>query len=146
MARTPLLERSGSLKALGVLFLAFILFFLWVTYAFFTKAFVDYDDVVLKTDTTGVNLPQNADVKLRGMIVGEVREVRPVGDGVELVLGMNPRLISSVPKGVSALLVPKTLFGENYVALIPPAGGGGESLQAGDTRSEERRVGKECPV
>lgn len=116
------------------MFLALVLFFLWVTYAFFTKAFVDYDDVILKTDTTGVNLPQNADVKLRGMIVGEVRTVRPDGDGVELVLGMNPKLIKDVPKGVSAQLVPKTLFGEKYVALIPPTSGGpGESLQAGDT-------------
>lgn len=133
MARIPLLERSGSLKILGAAFLALAMFFLWITYAFFTKAFVDYDNVVLKTDTAGVNLPQNADVKLRGMIVGEVREVRPVGDGVELLLGMNPKLIDSVPKGVSAQLVPKTLFGEKYVALIPPAGDAGESLQAGDT-------------
>ena len=134
MARTPLLERSGSLKVLGALFLAIAMFLLWVTYAFFTKAFVDYDDVILKTDTTGVNLPQNADVKLRGMIVGEVREVRPVDDGVELVLGMNPRLIDNVPKDVSAQLIPKTLFGEKYVALIPPSGGdAGETLQAGDT-------------
>ncbi len=43
MARTPMLERSGSLKVLGAAFIALMLFFLWVTYAFFTKAFVDYD-------------------------------------------------------------------------------------------------------
>ncbi len=134
MARIPLLERSGSLKALGAIFLAMVLFFLWITYAFFTKAFVDYDEVTLKTDTAGVNLPQNADVKLRGMIVGEVREVRPDGDGVELLLGMNPKLIGNVPRDVSAQLVPKTLFGEKYVALIPSApGDGDESLRAGDT-------------
>ena len=134
MARTPVLERGLSLKILGAAFVALVLFFLWITYAFFTKAFVDYDDVTLTTDTTGVNLPQNADVKLRGMIVGEVREVEPDGDGVKLVLGMNPQLIDSVPKGVSAQLVPKTLFGEKYVALIPPSGAGdGESLHAGDT-------------
>jgi phospholipid/cholesterol/gamma-HCH transport system substrate-binding protein len=134
MARTPLMERAGSLKILGVMFLAIAMFFLWITYAFFTKAFVDYDDVTLTTDTTGVNLPQNADVKLRGMIVGEVREVETDGDGVKLVLGMNPKLIKSVPQGVTAQLVPKTLFGEKYVALIPLAGdGAGDSLQAGDT-------------
>jgi phospholipid/cholesterol/gamma-HCH transport system substrate-binding protein len=134
MARTPVLERGVSLKLLGAAFIALILFFLWVTYAFFTKAFVDYDDVILKTDTAGVNLPQNADVKLRGMIVGEVRSVEPDGDGVKLTLGMNPRLIDSVPRDVSAQLVPKTLFGEKYVALIPPTGGDdGQTLRAGDT-------------
>lgn len=134
MARTPVLERGFSLKILGAAFLAMVIFFLWVSYAFFNKVFVDYDDVTLTTDTTGVNLPQNADVKLRGMIVGEVRKVEPDGAGVKLVLGMNPQLIKNVPRGVTAQLVPKTLFGEKYVALIPPAGGGsGESLQAGDT-------------
>jgi phospholipid/cholesterol/gamma-HCH transport system substrate-binding protein len=133
MARTPLLERSGSLKVLGAAFIALMLFIVWVTYAFFTKAFVDYDAVTLTTDTTGVNLPQNADVKLRGMIVGEVRKVEPDGDGVKLLLAMNPKLIKDVPKGVTAQLIPKTLFGEKYVALIPPAHDDGESLQAGDT-------------
>ena len=129
MARTPMLERSGSLKMLGAAFIAMLLFFLWVTWAFFTKAFVDYDAVTLKTDTTGVNLPQNADVKLRGMIVGEVRKVEPDGDGVKLLLAMNPKLIKDVPKGVTAQLIPKTLFGEKYVALIPPANDDGESLR-----------------
>lgn len=135
MARTPVLERPTSLKILGAGFLAMVLLFLWVTYAFFTKAFVDYDTVTLKTDTTGVNLPQNADIKLRGMIVGEVRSVKPDGDGVKLELGMNPQFIDDVPKGVTAQLIPKTLFGEKYVALIPPDGAGtdGPSLQAGDT-------------
>lgn len=135
MAQTPLLERPTSLKVLGAAFIAIVMFFLWITYAFFTKAFVDYDTVTLRTDTAGVNLPQNADIKLRGMIVGEVRSVTTDGDGVKLELGMNPKLIKDVPRGVSAQLVPKTLFGEKYVALIPPAGAGtnGPSLQAGDT-------------
>lgn len=135
MPRTPVLERPTSLKILGVGFLALLMFFLWITYAFFTKAFVDYDTVTLKTTTTGVNLPQNADIKLRGMIVGEVRSVSPDGDGVKLELGMNPKFIKDVPQGVTAQLIPKTLFGEKYVALIPPADAvaGGPSLQAGDT-------------
>lgn len=135
MPRTPALERPASLKILGMAFLAILVFFVWLTYAFFTKAFVDYDTVTLKTTTTGVNLPQNADIKLRGMIVGEVRDVKPDGDGVILELGMNPKYIKDVPRGVTAQLIPKTLFGEKYVALIAPvdAAVGGPSLQAGDT-------------
>ena len=33
---------------------------------------------------------------------------------------MNPKLIKDVPQEVTAQLIPKTLFGEKYVALIPP--------------------------
>ena len=133
MARTPVLERSLSLKVLGAAFIAMLIFILWVTYAFFTKAFVDYDKVTLTTDTTGVNLPLNADIKLRGVIVGEVRGVEPDGAGVKMDLGMNPDLIKDVPAGVTAQLIPKTLFGEKYIALIPPAKLTGQSLKAGDT-------------
>ncbi len=133
MARTPVLERGLSLKVLGAAFIAMLIFVLWVTYAFFTKAFVDYDKVTLTTDTTGVNLPLNADIKLRGVIVGEVRGVEPDGAGVKMDLGMNPDLIKDVPAGVTAQLIPKTLFGEKYIALIPPAKLTGQSLKAGDT-------------
>lgn len=132
MARTPVLERSLSLKVLGAAFLAMMLFFLWLTNAFFTKAFVDSVPVTLTTETTGLNLPQNADVKLRGMIVGEVRKVETHGDGVKMTMAMNPKLIKDVPAGVTAQLVPKTLFGEKYVALIPPEHETGASLKAGD--------------
>ncbi len=37
MARTPLLERSGSIRVLGAAFVALMLFLVWVTYAFFDK-------------------------------------------------------------------------------------------------------------
>jgi len=133
MARTPVLERSGSLKILGAAFVAMLLFFIWLTNAFFSKAFVDSVPVTLTTSTTGLNLPQNADVKLRGMIVGEVRKAEPYRDGVKLTLAMNPKMIDDVPQGVTAQLIPKTLFGEKYVSLIPPENDTGESLKAGDT-------------
>jgi virulence factor Mce-like protein len=134
MARTPVLERPASLKILGAAFVALLLFFLWLTYAFFNQKFVSSVPVTLESKTTGVNLPQNADVKLRGVIVGEVRKVEPDGAGVKLTLAMNPKLINDVPQGVTAELVPKTLFGEKYVSLIPPETDitGGATLKAGD--------------
>ena len=134
MARTPVLERSISLKILGAAFLAMMLFFLWLTYAFFNQKFVSSVPVTLISSTAGVNLPQHADVKLRGVIVGQVRKVEPDGNGVKMTLGMDPKLIKDVPQGVTAEIVPKTLFGEKYVSLIPPANDitGGASLKAGD--------------
>ncbi len=91
-----------------------------------------YDDVTVDTGTAGLNLPENADVKLRGMIVGEVRKVEPHDGGVRIVLGMKPDLIDEVPADVTAEIVPKTLFGEKYIALIPADDAGPEKLKAGD--------------
>ncbi len=132
MAATPLAERPTSLKLLGAALVAIMLFFIWLTFAFFSKTFVATDDVTVDTGTAGLNLPENADVKLRGMIVGEVRKVEPHDGGVRIVLGMKPDLIDEVPADVTAEIVPKTLFGEKYIALIPADDAGPEKLKAGD--------------
>lgn len=133
MARTPTLERPTSLKILGVGFIALALFFVWLTAAFFNKSFVQREDITILAPTSGQQLPDDADVKLRGMIVGEVRSVRTTGDGVALTVGIKPEMMKDIPAGVTAQILPKTLFGEKFVALIPPETENGESLQAGDT-------------
>jgi len=133
MARTPLLERSGSIRVLGAAFVALMLFLVWVTYAFFDKQFVSSEPVYITTTNTGVNLPQNADVKLRGMIVGEVRKIEPHDDGVKMTLAMKPDLLNEVPRDVTAKILPKTLFGEKYVALIPKDDASAAKLKSGDT-------------
>ncbi|MEH3032752.1 MAG: MCE family protein [Aeromicrobium erythreum] len=135
MARTSLAERPSSLRILGIGFVALMLFFVWLTYAFFNKTFVKTDDVTVLTSNAGQNLPKNADVKLRGMIVGEVKDIEPSasGKGVKITIGMDPKLIDKVPQGVSAQIIPKTLFGEKYIALIAPQQLDGEHLRAGDT-------------
>lgn len=135
MAATPLAERSISLKVLGAAFIALMVFFVWLTYAFFNKTFVDSDFVTLETSKSGQSLSKNGDVKLRGMIVGSIREIEPTEGGVTMQLAMDPDLIDRVPQGVTARIVPKTLFGEKYIDLLPPEGSGPDSepLAAGDT-------------
>jgi len=132
MPRTPFLEKTGSIRALGAGFIAVMLFFLWLTYAVFNKTFIDYAPVTLTTSTAGASLPSNADVKIRGMIVGEVRSIKPTADGVRMSIAMTPSAMKKIPRDVSAQIVPKTLFGEKYIALIPSETPSGETLQAGD--------------
>ena len=36
-----------------------------------------------------------------------------------MTLGMDPQLIDRVPRDVRAEIVPKTLFGEKYISLVP---------------------------
>ena len=132
MPRTPTLERPSSLRLLGVGLIVVCLFFGWLTWAFFSKAFTEYDDVTLTAAESGLSLPERADVKLRGMIVGIVREAKIEDGKVRLTLGMDPQLIDRVPRNVRAEIIPKTLFGEKYVNLIP-TGGTNEHLRAGDT-------------
>ena len=119
-------------KALGVVFLALVVLSAYLTYAVFAKKFSHYDEVTLKTSKVGLQLPVRADVKIRGVIVGEVLETRADADGAEVVLGLYRDQTDSVPADVTGSIVPKTLFGEKYVSLIP-TGGSSEPIRPGAT-------------
>jgi phospholipid/cholesterol/gamma-HCH transport system substrate-binding protein len=88
--------------------------------------------VTLQTGKIGLQMEPLADVKIRGVLVGEVREMRSDGDGAVLDLAMDPNKVGSIPANVSAVILPKTLFGEKYVALQVPEDAATESLSAGD--------------
>ena len=108
-------------RMLGVLFLALLLLMVWTVNAVFTQKFLSFDKVELNTDTIGLQLPERADVKVRGVIVGQVMEARSGADGAVLTLGIKPDKIKQVPNNVTASILPKTLFGEKYVELVIPA-------------------------
>jgi len=109
-------------KVLGICFLALLVFGVWLTNAVFTKKFVDYDKVTLESSSIGLQLPLRADVKLRGVIVGEVLGFEPTddGEGATIELGLYPSQVETIPDNVTAEIVPKTLFGEKYVSLQIP--------------------------
>ena len=87
----------------------------------------------MSTSSIGLQLPKRADVKIRGVIVGEVLDMTPVEGGAEIKLGLFPDKIDTVPANVTGSIVPKTLFGEKYVSLVIPETGGSGAIQAGDT-------------
>ena len=55
----------------------------------------------------------------------------PSGDKVDLTLGLYPSQRDTIPENVTARILPKTLFGEKYVALQVP--------ERPSTRSDPRR-------
>ncbi len=123
-------------RVLGVVFVLMLLAGVWLTYAVYNKSFVSVAHVDLKTSRVGLQLPLHADVKMRGVIVGEVRDISTDGDGARLDLALDPGEVGSIPANVSARILPKTLFGEKYVELDIPETPVSESLAAGDVISE----------
>ena len=117
-------------KALGVIFLALVVLAGYMTYATFTKKFADYDEVTVKTSNIGLQLPSRADVKIRGVLVGEVLATDTSADGAELTLGLFPSQVDTIPDNVTASIVPKTLFGEKYVSLIVPDKPAGSTVRS----------------
>ncbi|HXH79206.1 MCE family protein [Nocardioides sp.] len=105
---------------LGVLFLALLFSGVWASYGVFTKRWTEYDEVALKTSKIGLQMPLRADVKIRGVQVGEVIAIDGDADGATLTLGLYPDMRDTIPANVTGSIVPKTLFGEKYVSLIIP--------------------------
>jgi phospholipid/cholesterol/gamma-HCH transport system substrate-binding protein len=129
---TSPLVRTLQIRTLGVLFLTLLLLALYLTYAVFTQKFVDVVPVTLRASKIGLQLPDLADVKLRGVIVGQVRDAESQGRGAVLDLALDPEKVDSIPANVTAAILPKTLFGQKYVALKMPADPVSDHISSGD--------------
>ena len=124
-------------KTLGVIFVCLLILGVWLTYAVFTKKFADYEEIKLETSSVGLQLPSRADVKIRGVLVGEVLEADTAEQGgAELKLGIYPDQLDSIPANVTGAIIPKTLFGEKYVSLVIPESGPEGTMKAGTTISK----------
>ncbi|MFI7606259.1 MCE family protein [Micromonospora sp. NPDC049366] len=125
-------------RLLGIAFVVVLTAALTGSVLHYRKAFTPVTWVTLRADRASLHLTEGADVKVRGVPVGEVRSVRSGGDGALLRLALNPERTGRIPADVTARLLPKTLFGERYVELVPPAGGGTGPIRDGAVIDQDR--------
>ncbi|MEW2518347.1 MCE family protein [Actinacidiphila alni] len=129
-------------RTAGLVFLLVPALLAWLAVAVYDKTFTDSATVQVETGSVGNEMHQGADVKLRGVVVGRVASVSADGDGARLKLAIDPGELRRIPAGVTAQMLPTTLFGERFVALVPPAGtdtsGTGTTLAAGSTIPQDR--------
>ncbi|MGP4029339.1 MCE family protein [Actinomadura sp. 3N407] len=132
--------RDGMLRRrlAGVAFLLVPALLVWLSVAVYDKRFTEVTRVTLRTASAGSEMHPHADVKLRGVVVGEVREISSDGDAATLKLAIQPDKVRLLPRNVSAQLLPTTLFGQRFVALIPPERPAAARLTAGSVISQDR--------
>ena len=136
----PLVKGRALLRrrVAGILFLVVIALLVQTTVWLYQKRFTPVVKVALQTDHVGNQLSTHADVKIRGILVGEVRKVRSTGDGATLDLALQPGKVHLIPRNVEAQLLPKTLFGEKEVVLVLPPQPSSEHVRSGDVISQDR--------
>ncbi|WP_405683089.1 MCE family protein [Streptomyces sp. NBC_00057] len=122
----------------GVSFLLVPAVLVWVSVAVYNKDFTHDATVTVRTGTVGNEMHDNADVKLRGVVVGQVRNIAAEGDGARLTLAIQPDKLDRIPADVTAQMLPTTLFGERFVALVPPEIPSARSLKAGAVIPQDR--------
>lgn len=134
-------ENTGAVlrrRSAGIVFLLVPALLVWLAVAVYDKRFTRSEPVVVETGTVGNEMHLGAEVKLRGVVVGEVRAIDATGDGARLTLAMKPGTLAGVPADVRAQMLPTTLFGERFVALVPPERPSGQALAAGAVIAQDR--------
>ncbi len=129
-----------SLALLGVLALALMAGALGLTVAVYRHSFSHPARVTLQLDRVGNQLITGADVKLDGIVVGRVAGIAatPDGSGATLDLDIDQGRLALIPSNVTAMVLPKTVFGEKYVDLELPAQPAVARLAAGDVITRDR--------
>ncbi|WP_028661772.1 MCE family protein [Saccharomonospora saliphila] len=130
--------RKLGVRLAGTVFLLVLALLVSLSVRIYNKDFTDSVSVTLRTGHVGNQLRENSDVKARGVLVGEVRGIRATGDGAEIDLALEPDSTPMLPTDVTALLVPKTLFGERYVQLSIPSESTAAPLTDGDVITQDR--------
>ncbi|MFT4035268.1 MAG: MlaD family protein [Patulibacter sp.] len=94
---------------------------------------------ITTTFPEATQLATEADVRIAGVGIGRVKKVVPGANGRSTVTFELQRRYTPLPKGTKAILRQKTLLGETYIALSPPAKPTGYIEEGG--RIPDRDVG-----
>ena len=113
-------REHNRLLVAGVVFIAVSALLIALSIAVYNKVFHDFTMVTLKADRAGLQLERYGDVRYNGVLVGQVRTIEQTGDEAVIKLGLEPESAQGIPRDVGADILPTTLFGQKYVALVRP--------------------------
>lgn len=117
------------------------------TVALFNGWLRSYVLVTLTADRSGLVMEPGGKVKMRGLAVGHVTDVRSATGGTAVMtLAIDPEYVRYIPANVAAQINATTAFGAKYVDLIYPSDPSPEritahqTLRSSDTTSEVNTV------
>ena len=125
------MRRAHPYRLYGAALLAVVAALVTLSVLLFDQAFTPATYVEVHVQRVGLQLLPGSDVKVRGLIVGDVDTITSDGDGAVLRLKLQPSQARRLPVNVTVRMLPKTLFGEKYVDLVLPANPSARHLTAG---------------
>ena len=107
----------------GVVNIVTISLLIALAIAFYNKTFTSSTTVTVMADRAGLQLARFGDVRMHGALVGYVKKIESDGKEAEITLSLRPEAARTIPRDISVQILPTTLFGQNYLELVPPKGG-----------------------
>ena len=107
----------------GIAYLATLSLLVALSIAIYDKKFTKSTTVTVMADRAGLQLAKFGDVRLHGALVGHVQKIESNGKQAEITLSLRPAAARTISSNVGVQILPTTLFGRNYLELVPPKKG-----------------------
>lgn len=130
-------KEHNRLLVAGVVFLTVIAVLIWLSIAIYNKTFDNVTTVTVKADRAGLQLAKFGDVRIHGVLVGRVDRIDQDGEEAEITLALEPDQAKRIPANVGVRILPTTLFGQKFVALVRPEAPSGH-IEDGDVIPSDR--------
>lgn len=122
----------------GVVFLTSIAVLIGLSIGVYNKTFATVTMITVKADRAGLQLAKFGDVRLNGVLVGEVRDIDQDGQEASIRVALQPDAAAQIPENAGVQILPTTLFGQKYLSFVMPQARGGESLGEGSVIPSSR--------
>jgi phospholipid/cholesterol/gamma-HCH transport system substrate-binding protein len=116
----------------GIVFITAMAVLVGLSIAVYNKSFTHPTMVTIKAQNAGLQLARFGDVRRHGALVGHVREISNDGKSAVIKVALVPSSAKSIPENVDVEILPTTLFGQKYIAIVDPTRPSEKSLSDGD--------------
>lgn len=124
-------ERRLPPRVWALMLICAIVALIALTAALFTGSLRGVVPVILTSDRSGLVMEPGATVRLRGVEVGRVADVRGGVQSATLNLELYPDQIRHIPANVGAEISASTAFGNKFVNLVMPTTPSADPITAG---------------
>lgn len=116
----------------GIAFVTMIALLIAFSIAVYQKVFDSVTTVTIQADRAGLQLAKFGDVRINGVLVGQVREISEVDNQASIRVALQPDAARQIPANVDVQILPTTLFGQKFVSFVAPDDPSSDSLSDGD--------------
>lgn len=124
-------REHNRLLVAGVVFLTVIAVLIAFSIAVYQKKFDRVTMVTIEADRAGLQLARFGDVRINGVLIGQVRSVGDDGKQAVIKVALKPDAAKNIPANVGVQIIPTTLFGQKFISFVRPPQPSKESLENG---------------
>jgi phospholipid/cholesterol/gamma-HCH transport system substrate-binding protein len=131
-------REHNRLLVAGVVFLTMMALMIAFSIAVYQKTFDRVTMITIHADRAGLQLAKFGDVRIHGVLVGQVRSVTQDGKQAVIKVALKPDAADHIPANVGVQIIPTTLFGQKFISFVPPDRPDKDSLEDGDVIPSDR--------